>query len=136
LRFTHRFPRLSTINIDHHSSSVTHDFVPLPSAYCHEIFSYPFFSREPPSEPEASSVQQVIRAAKVQRTPAFCDCGLPRTSTNALRFETVKKKGKITSRGGDVAAIIEGEIMKLSIELKVAIVVAAGFVALTIGAMA
>jgi hypothetical protein len=31
---------------------------------------------------------------------------------------------------------LKGEIMKLSIELKVAIAVAAGFVALTIGAMA
>ena len=39
--------------------------------------------------------------------------------------------------GGDgVAAIIEGKIMNLSIETKVAIAVATGFVVLIVGAMA
>jgi hypothetical protein len=58
-------------------------------------------------------------------------------SISALKFEAIKK-GKIQKTGvvGRVAAIIEGKIMNLSVEAKVAIAVATSFVVLMVGAMA
>jgi len=57
-------------------------------------------------------------------------------SISALKFEATYK-GKIRKRGAiGVAAIIEGKIMNLSVEAKVAIAVATGFVVLIVGAMA
>jgi hypothetical protein len=48
-----------------------------------------------------------------------------------------QKEGKIQKRGViGVAAIIEGKIMNLPVEAKVAIAVATGFVVLIVGAMA
>ena len=52
-------------------------------------------------------------------------------SISALKFEAVKK-GEVTV----VANIIEGKIMNLSVETKVAIAVAMSFVMLMVGAMA
>jgi hypothetical protein len=57
-------------------------------------------------------------------------------SISALKFEAIKK-GKFKNGGViGVAAIIEGKIMNLSVEAKVAIAVATGFVVLIVGAMA
>jgi hypothetical protein len=56
-------------------------------------------------------------------------------SITALKFE-VTCKGKIKTGVIGVAAIIEGKIMNLSVETKVAIVVATSFVLLIVGAMA
>jgi hypothetical protein len=56
-------------------------------------------------------------------------------SITALKFEATTKKGK-SKRGQRLAAIIEGKIVNLSIETKVAIVVATSFVLLIVGAMA
>ena len=55
-------------------------------------------------------------------------------SVSALKFEAIYKEEK--SKTGRVAAIIEGKIMNLSIEAKVAIAVATGLVVLIVGAMA
>jgi hypothetical protein len=54
---------------------------------------------------------------------------------SALKFEA-SKKGKIQHRGSSGWPIIEGKIMNLSVETKVAIAVATGFVVLIVGAMA
>jgi len=55
---------------------------------------------------------------------------------SAPKFEAIKK-GKIQKRGViGMAAIIAGKIMSLSVEAKVAIAVATGFVVLIVGAMA
>jgi hypothetical protein len=54
---------------------------------------------------------------------------------SALKFEA-SKKGKIQNRGSSGWPIIEGKIMNLSVETKVAIAVATGFVVLIVGAMA
>ena len=56
-------------------------------------------------------------------------------SITALKFEATYKKGK-SKRGQRVAAIIEGKIMNLSVETKVAIAVATSFILLVVGAMA
>jgi hypothetical protein len=48
----------------------------------------------------------------------------------------VIKKGKLKTGAIEVAAIIEGRIMNLSVETKVAIAVATSFVVLIVGAMA
>ena len=56
-------------------------------------------------------------------------------SVSALKFEASYKEEK-SKTGQRVAAIIEGKIMNLSIETKVAIAVATGLVVLIVGAMA
>ena len=56
-------------------------------------------------------------------------------SITALKFEAIKNKGKIKT-GQRIAAIIEGKIMDLSVEGKVAIAVATSLVVLIVGAMA
>jgi hypothetical protein len=56
-------------------------------------------------------------------------------SITALKFEVTYKKGK-SKRGQRVAGIMEGKIVSLSIETKVAIVVATSFILLIVGAMA
>jgi hypothetical protein len=57
-------------------------------------------------------------------------------SISPPKFEAIKK-GKIQKRGViGMAAIIAGKIMSLSVEAKVAIAVATGFVMLIVGAMA
>ena len=57
-------------------------------------------------------------------------------SIGELKIEAIKK-GKIQKRGViGVGAIIEGKIMNLSVEAKVAIAVATGFVVVIVGAMA
>jgi hypothetical protein len=56
-------------------------------------------------------------------------------SISALKFEVTYKKGK-SKRGQRIAAMIEGKIMNLSVETKVAIAVATSFVVLIVGAMA
>jgi hypothetical protein len=57
-------------------------------------------------------------------------------SISALKFEGSKKRKN--SKTGVIrgAAIIEGKIMNLSVEAKVAIAVATGFVVLIVGAIA
>jgi len=56
-------------------------------------------------------------------------------SINALKFEAYLQKEN--QNGGDViATIIEGKIMNLSVETKVAIAVATSLVLLIVGAMA
>jgi len=56
-------------------------------------------------------------------------------SISALKFEAIKKREN--QKGGQrIAAIIEGKIMNLSVETKVAIAVATSFVLLIVGAMA
>jgi hypothetical protein len=58
-------------------------------------------------------------------------------SITTLKFEVTYNKGKIQKRRViGVSAIIEGKIMNLSVETKVAIVVATSFVLLIVGAMA
>jgi hypothetical protein len=57
-------------------------------------------------------------------------------SISALKFEAFEKREKFKNGGHRVAAIIEGKIMNLSVEAKVAIAVATGFVVLIVGAMA
>jgi hypothetical protein len=58
-------------------------------------------------------------------------------SITALKFEVTYNKGEIQKRGViGVAAIIEGKIMNLSLETKVAIAVATSLVLLIVGAMA
>jgi hypothetical protein len=56
-------------------------------------------------------------------------------SISSLKFEAIKK-GKSKTGAIEVAAIIEGRIMNLSVETKVAIAVATSFVVLIVGAMA
>jgi hypothetical protein len=58
-------------------------------------------------------------------------------SIRALKFESIKKREN-SKTGGVIglATIIEGKIMNLSVETKVAIAVATGFVVLIVGAMA
>jgi hypothetical protein len=56
-------------------------------------------------------------------------------SITALKFEATYKKEK-SKRGQRIAAMIEGKMMNLSVETKVAIVVATSFVLLIVGAMA
>ena len=57
-------------------------------------------------------------------------------SIGALKFEAMTK-GKISKRRRtEVAVIIEGSVMNLSVETKVAIAVATSFVVLMVGAMA
>ena len=58
-----------------------------------------------------------------------------RASITALKFEVTYKKGK-SKRRQRIAAMIEGKIMNLSVETKVAIVVATSFILLIVGAMA
>jgi len=56
-------------------------------------------------------------------------------SISALKFEAIKRRK--SQKWGDVSvAVMEGKIMELSIETKVAIAVATGFVVLVVGAMA
>jgi hypothetical protein len=57
-------------------------------------------------------------------------------SITTLKFEVTYNKGKIQKGGQRIAAIIEGKIMNLSVEAKVAIVVATSFILLIVGAMA
>jgi hypothetical protein len=57
-------------------------------------------------------------------------------SIGAVKFEGDIKKAKSKKRGDGVAAIMEGKIVSLSIETKVAIAVATGFVVMIVGAMA
>ena len=57
-------------------------------------------------------------------------------SITALKFEVIKQKGKFKNGGQRIAAIIEGKIMNLSVETKVAIAVATSLVVLIVGAMA
>jgi len=56
-------------------------------------------------------------------------------SITALKFEATYKKGKIKT-GQRIAAMIEGKMMNLSVETKVAIAVATSFLVLIVGAMA
>jgi hypothetical protein len=56
-------------------------------------------------------------------------------SITALKFEAYLQREK-SKRGQRVAVMIEGKIMNLSVETKVAIVVATSFVLLIVGAMA
>jgi hypothetical protein len=57
-------------------------------------------------------------------------------SISGLKFEAINK-GKIQNGGlSGGTAIIEGKIMNLSVETKVAIAVATSFVVLIVGAMA
>jgi hypothetical protein len=58
-------------------------------------------------------------------------------SISALKFEAIKKGKKFKTGGSSRwAATIEGKIMNLSVEAKVAIAVATSFVVLIVGAMA
>ena len=74
--------------------------------------------------------------ANIRHQRSFCSyCGL--ASISALKFEAIKQRGNSKTRGRrGVAAIIEEEIVSLSIEIKVAIAVATGFVLMVVGAMA
>ena len=56
-------------------------------------------------------------------------------SISTLKFVAIKK-GKSKTGAIEVVAIIEGKIMNLSVETKVAIAVATSFVVLIVGAMA
>jgi hypothetical protein len=60
--------------------------------------------------------------------------GVP-ASISALKFDAVSVK-RNQKRGDGVATIIGGKIVSLSIETKVAIAVATGFVLLVVGATA
>ena len=61
----------------------------------------------------------------------------PLASISALEFEAIEKRENLkTGVVGKVAAIIEGKIMNLSVETKVAIALATSFVVLIVGAMA
>ena len=55
---------------------------------------------------------------------------------SARKFEAIKKEKFKNRQGIVLAAIIEGKIMNLSVETKVAIAVATSFVVLIVGAMA
>jgi hypothetical protein len=57
-------------------------------------------------------------------------------SISAPKFEAIKKEKFKNGGSSGVAAIIEGKIMNLSVEAKVAIAVTTGFVVLIVGAMA
>ena len=58
-------------------------------------------------------------------------------SISTPKFEAIKKKEKFKNGGSSGgAAIIEGKIMNLSVEAKVAIAVATGFALMLVGAMA
>jgi hypothetical protein len=56
-------------------------------------------------------------------------------SISALKFDAISQK-RNQKRGDGVATIMEGKIVSLSIETKVAIAVATGFVLMVVGAMA
>jgi hypothetical protein len=67
------------------------------------------------------------RGAKLHSAPGIHKCAEIRSD----------QKNKKVKSGGDVSvAVMEGKIMELSIETKVAIAVATGFVVLVVGAMA
>jgi len=68
--------------------------------------------------------------------PFFVLLTLRLASISALKFEAIKKRKNSKTGGIGVAAIIEGKIMNLSVEAKVAIAVATIFVVLIVGAMA
>jgi len=57
-------------------------------------------------------------------------------SISALKFEADDKREKSKTPVTEVAVIIEGSVMNLSVETKVAIAVATSFVVLMVGAMA
>jgi hypothetical protein len=57
-------------------------------------------------------------------------------SISAPKFEAIKKRKNSKTEVIGVAAIIEGKIMNLSVEAKVAIAVATSLVVLIVGAMA
>ena len=58
-----------------------------------------------------------------------------RASISEVKFEALSKK-RNQKRGAWVATITKGKIVSLSIETKVAIAVATGFVLMVVGAMA
>jgi hypothetical protein len=82
---------------------------------------------------------RLLDSSNIAASPAFFPSSFILTlrlaSVSALKFEAIYKKEK-SKTGQRVAAIIEGKIMNLSIEAKVAIAVATGLVVLIVGAMA